>query len=114
MLSEFLEILGLVSNLPDKKHNNNDDDKVVNLIAFFTVLISAVCIIFIIPEIKKNTILLTSINVIISIFFTFIILKILQRKNMLSSLRLSVFPFVAISIFLVFVLSVFLFIRLLK
>ena len=48
MLSEILEILGLVSSLPNKK-SDYDDDKTANLISFFTVLISIVCVIFIIP-----------------------------------------------------------------
>lgn len=111
MISEILDIIANLGSLPSKE-NKPKDSKKENLI-FICYLISAICIILIIPEFKEinkfeNAATFIFINTIASFSLTFLTVKILKKFNLIQNTNFTTFLTLAISIFLIFILTLFL------
>lgn len=109
MISEILEFFSLISQ-PIKKENPNESG--TNFLIFISYVVSAVCLIFIIPELKEafsqaNPLLNIIVNIIVSCLLTFLMLLVLRKLNLLNNLVFSKFITVTISIYLVFTLVIF-------
>jgi hypothetical protein len=105
MISEILEIFSEVLGL--SKSNNRNKSRQKEFIFLVTYSISVVSVIFIIPELNKNTgclVLNFVISLIISVCATFLLLKLCKNAHLLSNVSLLEFVLIIISFFLVLVL----------
>lgn len=114
MISEILDIIANLSNLPNKENKSKDPKK--DVIVFICYCISAISIIFIIPEFKairklERSSLLISFNILISICLTFLFICLLKKLNIVKELIFSTFITLAITIFLFLILLIFLIIN---
>lgn len=111
MISEILDILANLSNLPSKESKPKDSKK--DFTVFICYFISATCFIFIIPEFEEirkleNSFLFVSLYIVISICLTFPTLLLLKKLNIIKDLIFSTFVTLAITIFLFFNLIIYL------
>lgn len=105
MISEILDIIANLGNLPNKESKPKDGKK--DLMVFICYVVSAVCIIFIIPEFKEirkleNSSFFISLIILISICLTFLSLLLSKKINFAQNLNFSTFITLIISIFLFF------------
>ena len=108
MITEILDILSNLSNLPKKEYKtNNSENNILIFICYFT---SAICFIFIIPEFKEirlneNSILIISLIIVASFFLALIGAKFIRKLNLFDQQTFSKFLTLLISIFLFFIFS---------
>ncbi len=109
MISEILEFFSFISQ-PIKKDNPSESG--TNFLVFVSYVVSAVCGIFIISELKEafnqeNPLRNIILNIFVSCLLTFLMLLVLRKLNLLNNLVFSKFIGVTISIYLVFTLVIF-------
>lgn len=110
MISEILDIIANLGSLPSKENKPKDSKK--EILVFICYLIFAICIIFIIPEFKainkiENSSTFILINVIVSFALTYLTTKILKKLNLIQNINFTNLLILVISIFLIFVLTLF-------
>ena len=108
MISEILDILANLSKLPPKK-DKLEKSKNNNLI-FICYLISAISLIFLIPELKKislnkNSTIIITLIITVSIIFALVGIKLLQKLNLFEQQTFSKFITILISLILLFMIS---------
>ena len=108
MISEILDILANLSNLPNNENKPANSEK--NIGIFICYFISAICLIFIIPEFKEirlneNSSLTISLIVLASLFLALIGVKLIRKLNLFDLQTFSKFITLLISIFLLFMFS---------
>ena len=108
MISEILDILANLSNLPKKENKPANSEK--NIWIFICYFASAICFIFIIPEFKEirlneKSSLIISLIVVASFCLALIVVKLIRKLNLLNQQTFSKFITLLISIFLFFVFS---------
>ena len=109
MISEILDILANLSNLPNKENKPANSEK--NIGIFICYFISAICLIFIIPEFKEirlneNSSLIISLIVVASFCLALIGVKLIRKLNLFDQQIFSKFITLLISLFLFFMLSI--------
>ena len=108
MISEILDILANLSNLPNKENKLANSEKNIGIIICY--FISAICLIFIIPEFKeiivnKNSSLILSLIIAVSLLLAFIGVILIRKLNLFDQQTFSKFLTLLVSIFLPFMLS---------
>lgn len=108
MISEILEILGNLSNLPGNGDKPATSKK--NIGIFICYFISAICLIFIIPQFKdirlnENFLLIISVIILASLFLTFVAVKLIRKLNLMEQQTFSEFITLFISVLLFLLLS---------
>lgn len=108
MISEILDILGIVSDLPSKDDKPNNSKR--NILIYIWYLISIIAFIFLIPELKKivqneNAASVISLLTVISVIFALLVILLLQKINLLEQQTFSKFITLLISIFVIFLMS---------
>ena len=108
MISEILDILANLSNLPNKENKPANSEK--NIGIFICYFISAICLIFIIPEFKEirlneNSSQIISLIVVASLFLALIGVKLIRKLNQFDQQTFSKLITLLISIFLFFMFS---------
>lgn len=109
MISEILDILTNLSNLPSKENKSVNSGKNIRL--FICYFISAICLIFLIPEFKEirsneNSYLIISLIIVASLLLALIGVKLIRKLNLFEQLTFSKFLTLLVSLFLSFILSI--------
>jgi len=109
MISEILDILANLSNLPNKENKTANSEKNIGL--FICYFISAICLIFLIPEFKEispneNSYLILSLIIVVSLLLALIGVKLTRKLNMFEQQTFSKFLTLLVSLFLFFMLSI--------
>jgi len=109
MISEILNLLANLSKLLNKQNKTANSEKKIWL--FICYLITATCLIFLIPEFKKkwsneNSYLILYLVIVASLFLALIGVKLTRKINLISQQTFSKFLTLLVSLFLFYMLSI--------
>ncbi|MBF4472718.1 hypothetical protein [Flavobacterium sp. HJJ] len=109
MISEILDILANLGNLPSKENKPVNSEKNIGL--FICYLISAICLIFLIPEFNEirpneNSYLILSLITVASLLLALIGVKLVRKINLFKQQTFSKFLTLLVSLLLFCMLSI--------
>ena len=109
MISEILDILANLSKLPSKENKPVNFEKNIGL--FICYFISAICLIFLIPEFNEirpneNSYLILSLIIVASLLLAVIGVKLTRKLNLFEQQTFSKFFTLLVSLFLFFMLLI--------
>jgi hypothetical protein len=105
MIGEILEAIGLLLSFPSDP-NRPESSKSLNIVFAISILISIPLSIFLIQKVTvTEDFSPIIISALISLLLSFVTVKILQRRNSLSQIRLSTFLWIAYATFLIYLFA---------
>ena len=105
MIGEILEIIGLILSGPDKA-NGKKTSRSMAVTIFLAVVISTLLSIFLIQKIRvTENFQPIIVSASVSFLLTFMTLKILQKRNSLSALSLTIFLLIIYAVFLMYMFA---------